>query len=81
MQVHVVENPSCEELERKVEKLRPDILMLHGEHGDEIGGLVFRDGKAISSETLSNYLTAKVPELVSVSTAWILTRFEVISLQ
>jgi hypothetical protein len=69
LEVHVVENPSCEDLERKVEKLRPDILMLHGEHGDEIGGLVFRDGKTICPETLSNLLTAKVPELVYLETS------------
>jgi len=67
VQVHVLENPSSEELERKLEKLRPDILMLHGEQkeGDEIGGLLVRDGKAICSESLSPYLSAKAPELVS----------------
>jgi len=69
VQVHVLENPSSEELGRKLEKLRPDILMLHGEQkgeeGDEIGGLVVRDGKAICSESLGPYLSAKAPELVS----------------
>lgn len=72
MQVHILEDPSKEELGRKLEKLRPDILMLHGERNferDEIGGLVLRDGKAITSECVSTYLSAKVPELVSVTIA------------
>jgi len=68
VQVQILENPSSEELGRKLEKLRPDILMLHGEQSferDEIGGLVVRDGKAISSESLSPLLSVKAPELVS----------------
>ena len=67
-----MEDPSKEELGRKLEKLRPDILMLHGERNferDEIGALVLRDGKTITSECFSTYLNAKVPELVSVTIA------------
>lgn len=72
MQVYILEDPSKEELGRKLEKLRPDILILHGERNferDEIGGLVSRDGKAITSECFGPYLSAKVPELVSATIA------------
>ena len=72
MQVHILEDPSKEELVRKLEKLRPDILMLHGERNfdrDEIGTLVLRDGKTITSDCFSTYLKVKVPELVSVTIA------------
>ena len=67
MQVHILYDPSKEELGRKLEKLRPDILTLHGERDcerDEIGSLILRDGKAISSECLGPYLSAKFSELV-----------------
>lgn len=67
MQVHILCDPSKEELGQKLEKLRPDILMLHGERDcerDEIGSLVVRDGKVISSECLSPYLSAKIPQLL-----------------
>jgi hypothetical protein len=72
VQVHILYDPSKEELGRKLEKLRPDILTFHGERDcerDEIGSLVLRDGKEISSECLGPYLSAKIPELVCVTIA------------
>ncbi|KAG0576309.1 hypothetical protein KC19_5G070800 [Ceratodon purpureus] len=72
LEVHILEDPSKEELGRKLEKLRPDILMLHGERNlkrDEVGDLVLRDGKAITSECFSAYLSAKVPELIYLETS------------
>ena len=72
MQVHILYDPSKEELVRRLEKLRPDILMLHGERdcgSDEIGSLVLRDGKTISPEYLGSCLSAKIPELVCIAIA------------
>lgn len=67
LQVHILQDPTKEELGRKLEKLHPDFLLLHGESSpvkDEIGSLVIRDGKPLSADTLASLYGAKVPNLV-----------------
>lgn len=67
LQVHILQDPTKEELGRKLEKLHPDFLLLHGESSpvkDEIGNLVIRDGKPLSADTLAALYGAKVPNLV-----------------
>lgn len=52
--------------------------MLHGELGfekDVIGDLVSRDDKVISSEFLSPYISAKIPELVSATMEFFLVSY------
>lgn len=72
-----MEDPTKEELGRKLEKLHPDFLLLHGESSpvkDEIGGLVIRDGKPLSADTLASLYGAKVPNLVR-HNIWTKTNF------
>lgn len=76
MQVHILEDPSEEELGWKLEKLHPDFLVLHGEclpGKDDVGGLVLRDGKAVTSEILIPLFTLKIPNLVCLVTPWTLS--------
>lgn len=76
MQVHILEDPSEEELGWKLEKLHPDFLVFHGEclpGKDDVGGLVLRDGKAVTSEILTPLFTLKIPNLVCLVKTWTLT--------
>lgn len=67
LQVHIIDDPTKEELGWKLEKLHPDFLLLHGECScskDDIGGLVLRDGSQLSADALASLYGAKVPNLV-----------------
>lgn len=67
MQVHILEDPSEEELGWKLEKLHPDFLVLHGDcppGKDDVGSLVLRDGKLVTSEILTSFFGSKFPDLV-----------------
>lgn len=72
LEVHILQDPTKEELGRKLEKLHPDFLLLHGESSpvkDEIGNLVIRDGKPLSADTLAALYGAKVPNLIYLETS------------
>lgn len=72
LEVHILDDPTKEDLGRKLEKLHPDFLLLHGEclsGKDEIGGLVIRDGKSLSADTIASLYGAKVPNLIYLETS------------
>ena len=67
MQVHILEDPSEEELGWKLEKLHPEFLVLRGDcppGKDDVGSLVLRDGKLVTAEILTSFFGSKFPNLV-----------------
>ncbi|XP_024396265.1 AT-rich interactive domain-containing protein 4 isoform X1 [Physcomitrium patens] len=72
LEVHIIDDPTKEELGWKLEKLHPDFLLLHGECScskDDIGGLVLRDGSQLSADALASLYGAKVPNLIYLETS------------